>query len=356
MRRSEVLALMSLALTCSLVAVGCADDPGPDYQDPRGTAERLKTNWGKSDGTGCAGACGGKAAAGCWCDAKCLQYGDCCADKVEVCDGGAPSCTGFCGGKAQTGCWCDATCADFGDCCPDKKQVCDQPPAPPPQPACPSYQCAGTDCGKLVLMLGSQNPGGGSIDAGYYIATKQKYAYIRKDLAMLLVWAACEVRKKFPQTAPLALSDMTQADGKTPGVDVGQPRHPTTTHTGRDIDVAYYQQDGSNNPQIICGDGSDTNYNGHPGTYNDGYFCTTKQNIVDWPRQVWFLAKLFESGKARVFGIDQMLVEDLGKQLKADHDAGTVSQAIFDAFNQRMAWGNAGGWAFHHHHLHLSFN
>lgn len=34
------------------------------------------------------------------------------------------SCSGQCGGQAPGGCWCDAQCASFGDCCSDKVQVC----------------------------------------------------------------------------------------------------------------------------------------------------------------------------------------------------------------------------------------
>jgi hypothetical protein len=36
-------------------------------------------------GIPCSGACGGQSPGGCWCDAACSQYGDCCADKVQVC-------------------------------------------------------------------------------------------------------------------------------------------------------------------------------------------------------------------------------------------------------------------------------
>lgn len=35
-----------------------------------------------------------------------------------------PSCVGFCGGAAPSGCWCDADCCGFGDCCPDQTAVC----------------------------------------------------------------------------------------------------------------------------------------------------------------------------------------------------------------------------------------
>jgi len=42
--------------------------------------------------------------------------------------GGGPnpnSCVGFCGRQAPGGCWCDRFCAFFGDCCADRFQVCD---------------------------------------------------------------------------------------------------------------------------------------------------------------------------------------------------------------------------------------
>jgi hypothetical protein len=60
--------------------------------------ERRPIDWdrlGKADSTmTCAGACGGYAS-GCWCDDLCLSYGDCCPDKVELCDGPGPSALSF---------------------------------------------------------------------------------------------------------------------------------------------------------------------------------------------------------------------------------------------------------------------
>ena len=61
---------------------------------------------GKADSVGSCAAtdCDGPAPDGnCWCDAACVEFGDCCADKVEVCD--APV-TQPCGGLA--GFLCDA--------------------------------------------------------------------------------------------------------------------------------------------------------------------------------------------------------------------------------------------------------
>lgn len=94
---------------------------------------------GKADLPGsCSGACGAQSADGCWCDALCEGYGDCCADRAELCavQPEPPSCEGACGAKASAGCWCDAQCAQYGDCCPDKVATCD---APPPEPSCAGY-------------------------------------------------------------------------------------------------------------------------------------------------------------------------------------------------------------------------
>jgi hypothetical protein len=204
-------------------------------------------------------------------------------------------------------------------------------------------------------MPGSDDPTSAQAQAdGYYLASPAQYSYLRRDLTMLLQYAACEVAARFPGTTPLGLSDLSQQDGLTPGSDVGSPRHPTTTHRGNDIDVAYYQTDNQNDPQIICGDGSDNNNNGQPGTYNDGYFCTTETNIVDWPRELWWFAKLADSPLVRVFGIDQTLADDFEMGLMDLEARGEITA---DAAQRALilGYGAAGGWQFHHHHSHMSF-
>lgn len=193
-----------------------------------------------------------------------------------------------------------------------------------------------------------------ALASGYFIASKAKYSFLRRDLTMLIQYAACEVRYRFADTTPIGLADLSQQDGKTPGTDVGNPGHATSTHRGDDIDIAYYQTDGANNPQIICGDGTDKNPNGVGGKYNDGAFCTTADNIIDWPRELWLFAKFSESPKARVFGIDETLAKKFmsgAAQLRKDGD---VSADIAERMTH-VGYGNAGGWAFHHHHSHMSF-
>lgn len=40
----------------------------------------------------------------------------------------------FCEGQSPQGCWCDAQCRDFGDCCSDAGEVCEADPQPEPEP------------------------------------------------------------------------------------------------------------------------------------------------------------------------------------------------------------------------------
>lgn len=161
--------------------------------------------------------------------------------------------------------------------------------------------------------------------------------------------------RRFPNTTPLGLSDLSQSDGRTPGTDVNSLRHASTTHRGDDLDIAYYQTDGSNNPQIVCGDGTDRNANGRTGRFNDGYFCTSNQNIVDWEREAYFFGIMATTSLVRVFGIDQTMPEQFRMHITALRDRGelTAEQA---SRALRLGYGADGGWQFHHHHVHLSYN
>jgi hypothetical protein len=133
------MATYKLALFAALVAVLSGNAAGQDF----------------GFGPGCLGQCNGfSAVGGCWCDSLCEGFQDCCSDYFSCCtDANAPTdecqvviasppppagvCTpADCGGLAN-GCWCDALCTFFNDCCPNKSDVCVEPPAPPPSPPSP---------------------------------------------------------------------------------------------------------------------------------------------------------------------------------------------------------------------------
>lgn len=162
---TRLIVMVGAALgALTLVACDSGTPEGGETQRPALDERRAAVASGKADNSGsCEGACGGQSADGCWCDDACDNYGDCCADKKDVCDGcgevmctlycehgfetdedgcqvcsckDAPavdpkSCAGSCGEKAPGGCWCDAQCAQYGDCCADKAEICDAPVCQP---------------------------------------------------------------------------------------------------------------------------------------------------------------------------------------------------------------------------------
>ena len=92
---------------------------------------------------GCEGTCG-----------DCLEGESCMADGSACVVGGPDSCAGLCGGQAESGCWCDATCFGYGDCCEDICDFCaDDFPAIEPDgcgeciPDCEGMVCGSDGCG-----------------------------------------------------------------------------------------------------------------------------------------------------------------------------------------------------------------
>jgi Kazal-type serine protease inhibitor domain/Somatomedin B domain len=95
---------------------------------------------GKADAVGsCAASdCDGQAEGGnCYCDDQCAEYGDCCADRVEVCEAPvAKACGGLAGLQCDDGFYCDysddANCgfADQTGVCREVPETCTEELAP----------------------------------------------------------------------------------------------------------------------------------------------------------------------------------------------------------------------------------
>lgn len=117
-----------------LLAACAADGAGSDSQAARGPI-------GKADLVGSCAAtdCDGPALGGnCYCDDACTEYGDCCGDRVEVCEQPvSPTCGGFaalsCG---DAGMYChyepEASCGagDQSGTCRELPQACTEQLAP----------------------------------------------------------------------------------------------------------------------------------------------------------------------------------------------------------------------------------
>ena len=205
--------------------------------------------------------------------------------------------------------------------------------------------------GSGLIPFPFPDPSDSVVGDGYDFASYSNYRFARRELVMLVRHALAETRKAFPGTKPLSLIDICQMDGITPGYDVGDPRHPQSTHDqGGNIDISYFQTDGANDAEIVCNDGA---------SHADGY-CTsaaTQKHTVDLPRQAYFMAKLFASPRTRVIGVDTVLAPLLrsAAQSLASLPAGDrrkISQSELSSFSSHMAYGS--GWPYHHHHIHLS--
>ncbi|WP_437951485.1 hypothetical protein WME98_12130 [Sorangium sp. So ce296] len=215
-------------------------------------------------------------------------------------------------------------------------------------------ECAGFgDGGGGLLPFPFPDPDDSVVGGGYVWETFSNYRFARRELIMLVRDALAETLRAFPGTAPLSLIDVCQMNGVTPGYDVDDPRHPESTHDqGGNIDIAYFQTDGSNDGEIICGDGS---------KHEDGYCSSAakRKHIVDLERQAFFMARLFRSARTRVVGVDKIIAPFLSKtaeKLNAlpNSDPRKITNGELASFSDRMAYGE--GWPYHHHHIHLSMD
>ncbi len=114
-------AFLPLTMLAALAACG---ETNPDQNSDRGPL-------GKADsisGT-CEDSCGGKSEGACWCDDECENYGDCCDDKVDICDG-PTACGGWLGDTCAEDEFCafelSATCgwADASGVCAPRPEAC----------------------------------------------------------------------------------------------------------------------------------------------------------------------------------------------------------------------------------------
>jgi hypothetical protein len=183
----------------------------------------------------------------------------------------------------------------------------------------------------------------------YVHDTMSNYRYLRRETLMLIRYAAHEVEARFPGTNPIGFIDQCQRDAITPGYDVGDPRHPESTHDqGGNIDIAYYQTGDDNHGRVIC----DAEEGSEDGSYCLASASTT--HIVDLQRQVYFMAMLTRSPRVRVIGVDRVIAPLLEAQAHTMQSAGIITVTEMNAVIDSMAYGD--GWPFHHHHIHLSLD
>jgi hypothetical protein len=81
---TAVCITLATVAACDVADTPVRDDVSTDARAPFGKADHRQDGSCLADGD--LDACGGPSKDGCWCDDECVSYGDCCADKSEVCD------------------------------------------------------------------------------------------------------------------------------------------------------------------------------------------------------------------------------------------------------------------------------
>lgn len=74
-----------LALALALIGFGGCDDPDSGTSAPARGGQGKADVMGTCADSGEANHCGGPATSNCWCDAECVDNGDCCSDVTDVC-------------------------------------------------------------------------------------------------------------------------------------------------------------------------------------------------------------------------------------------------------------------------------
>jgi hypothetical protein len=305
---------------------------------------------------------------GCGADSTCpVNYA--CSSEEQIC---TPSCT-------DASCGAGKVCGDDGLCTdpPCTANSCGQGmicaasgicvtdvaggPGVGPGPTCsnlPAKDCTGSKayCGQLLPFEPANGTGYSNYPLNGETWDNQWRSYARRDLQMLIKWAAAYVDCKGKNwgggnSYPIGLGDMSEANGAIPGTSSGQPGHPAGTHeNGYDMDIAYYQNAGSNNYlKPICN---------HKINGADQYHCVSEPYLLDLWRTTMFIGALLTSNRTRVIGVDGKVGPLLEQAMPVLCAQKWLPQSACTKLGQAVAFEttNTGkGWySFHHHHLHIS--
>jgi hypothetical protein len=229
---------------------------------------------------------------------------------------------------------------------------------PAPGPQCedlPPLHCVGDvfHCAELVQFNPAIGDGWADYPANYpETEDNQVYSYIRRDLMQLVQYATAKVACKtadwdYGNFEPLALGDMSEADGRTPALlTLGVYYHPPGTHEdGRDIDTAYFQTFSDDNRlRPIC-----VHYDSH---------CVDTPYALDIWRTALYIAYLAEHPLLRVIGVDGQAGLVLEGALNTLVATGWIDAELRNSIPLAYEIEDTGlGWfRYHHHHNHVSMN
>jgi hypothetical protein len=133
-----------------LVAGACIAGCGTSERDPDDD-QRGKADVAGSCATPRGDACGGEAPGGCWCDDGCVEIGDCCSDREEVCLGGACEQSDCPGGELGPPIMQCGAITAHGNCERAADGDCDWTCPDVDEPECEQTDCPGGDLGPPLM-------------------------------------------------------------------------------------------------------------------------------------------------------------------------------------------------------------
>jgi hypothetical protein len=221
------------------------------------------------------------------------------------------------------------------------RQHCELPPRDCVGPA--SY------CSELVWFAPSRGLGYEDVPLDDETSVVDSTSYVRRDLMMAIKYSAAKVTCE-SGGKPLALGDMSDRDGDTPGTAWGTPRHPHHTHEGgRDIDLGYYQRGTADNHlRPICA---------HAIAGVEQRHCVAPPTTLDARRTALFIGALFESPHVRIVGIDGAAAGAIERYLAAFAAVGMIDRDAYARVRLGFETANTGRlWFYgHHNHMHVSW-
>ena len=224
-----------------------------------------------------------------------------------------------------------------------------------PGPTCvlPPRACTAR-CDELVLIPAA---GAGYVDIRLEDeqTVETSTSYLRRDVMMLVQYAAAKVACKAEgwktgNGGLIALSDMSEWNGATPGTSRGSPRHPRGTHVGgHDIDIAYFQRGTLDNQlRPIC------RHRDAAGL--DQHRCLASPVHLDAYRTALFIGAILEESKVRAIGVDGRVARPILRALDELCTSGWIEAVACRPDRIRFETSDDGrGWfRGHHNHLHVS--
>jgi len=204
-------------------------------------------------------------------------------------------------------------------------------------------------CEELVWFAPARGPGYEDVPLDDEVALPDSTSYLRRDLMIAIKYAAAKVAH-LSGGHPLALGDMSDRNGATPGTANGAPRHPRNTHVaGRDIDLGYYQRGmPDNHLRPICA---------HVTDGVEQWHCTAPPTSLDARRTALFIGFLFESTHVRIVGIDGAAAAPIRRALQRECTDGTIEAEACARVHLGYETSDTGRlWYFgHHNHMHVSW-